>query len=147
MSQFSTLCTFRDGKLKLLDKSGFERGVAEFMDGEEIEATFSSVGEAKTRQQEKGFHAMIAPWAREEGHAIEDLKRDLLAEIFGLREHVDVVSGDVVKVLCEPRTSKLTKKQYNELIERTLDIAADCGHVLVAPSEYRQRRANQRSVA
>ena len=147
VSQFSTLCTFRDGKLKLLDKSGFERGVAEFVDGEEIEATFQSVGEHHTRQQEKGFHAMITPWAREEGHAIEDLKRDLLAEIFGLREHVDVVSGDVVMVLCEPHTSKLSKKQYNELIERTLDIAAACGHVLVAPSEYRQRRATSGSLA
>lgn len=145
--QFSTLCTFRDGKMKLLDRADFDRGVSQFMDGEEVEMTLESVGERKTRQQEKGFHAMIAPWAREEGHAIEDLKRDLLAEIFGLREHTDVVSGDVVMVLCEPHTSKLSKKQYNELIERTLDIAAGCGHVLVAPSEYRLRKTEKRSDA
>jgi hypothetical protein len=147
MTQFSTLVTVRAGKLKLLDREGFNRGLSEFMDGEEIELTLQPVDARKTRQQEKGFHAMIQPWAREEGHAIEDLKRDLMAEIFGVREHTDVVSGVTVMVLCEPRTSQLNKKQYNELIERTLDIAASCGHLLVAPSEYRERHAKKRSAA
>jgi hypothetical protein len=101
------------------------------------------------RKQEAGFHAMIAPWAKAEGHAIEDLKRDLLAEIFGLREHTDVLTGVVVMVLREPHTSKLSKKKYSELIERTLEIGARCGHVLIAPNEWREskERASLRRTA
>ena len=54
-----------------------------------------------------------------------------------------MLSGDVVMVLREPHTSTLNKKNYNELIERTLEIAATCGHVLEAPSEYRERKARE----
>ena len=86
MKQFSVLCTVRGGKLKLFDRDGFDRALATFMDGQELELTIGEAEQRKTRLQEKGFHAMITPWAKAEGHAIEDLKRDLLAEIFGLRE-------------------------------------------------------------
>ena len=150
MNAFSCLCTVRDGKLKLYNRELFDEMIARFGDGEELEISIGPVDERHTRKQECGFHAMIAPWAKEDGHAIEDLKRDLLAEIFGLREHVDAITNEVVLVLREPHTSKLNKQKYNELIERTLEIAARMGHVLIAPSEYRQRKeqeAQQREVA
>lgn len=137
--EFSALCTKHNGKMKLFDKDGFDRAWAEVGEGEELQLTLSAPEVGRTRQQEKGFHAMVAPWAKAEGHKIEDLKRDLLAEIFGLREHTDALSGLVVQLLVEPRTSKLSKTKYNELIERTLEIAASCGHVLIAPSEWRER--------
>lgn len=140
MSELAVLCTVRDGKLKIYDRESFDRGLAQFGAGEDLDLIIKSIEAGRTRQQEKGFHAMIAPWAKAEGHTIDDLKRDLLAEIFGLREHVDVLSGVVVLVLREPHTSKLSKTQYNELIERTMEIAARCGHELVAPSEWRARR-------
>ena len=141
MEQFSCLCTVVNRKLKLFDRASFDAALARCGDGEELELRVGPAEVRHTRKQEQGFHAMIAKWAKEDGHAIDDLKRDLLAEIFGLREHVDVVSGVVVLVLCEPHTSKLNKTQYNELIERTLDIAARMGHVLEAPSQYRERKA------
>lgn len=144
MTFFSALCTVRNGKLKLYDSVGFDAALRQFGEGEELELSIAQPEASKTRLQEKGFHAMITPWARKEGHAIEDLKRDLLAEIFGLREHVDIITGEVVKVLCESHTSTLSKRKYNELIERTLDIAAACGVVLVAPSEYKERKAQKR---
>ena len=111
--------------------------------GQCVDVIIAPQGELKTRLQECGFHAMIAPWAREEGHRIDDLKRDLLREIFGEREHVNPITGEVVLVLREPHTSKLSRTKYNELIERTLDIAAGCGHVLEAPHEYRERKARE----
>ncbi len=138
------LCTVRDGRLKLYDLDGFNRALAQYGDGEDLELSIGQPDAHHTRKQEAGFHAMITPWAKDEGHDIADLKRDLLAEIFGTREHVDILTGDVVLVLCEPHTSKLSKKKYNELIERTLDIAARCGYVLVAPSEYKERKAHER---
>lgn len=108
--------------------------------GEPIEVLIAPVGLMKSRKQEAGFHAMIAPWARDEGHRIEDLKRDLLRHVFGEVEHVNPITGEVEKVLSEPHTSKLSRAKYSELIERTLEIAAECGVILEAPSEYRERK-------
>lgn len=111
--------------------------------GKSVDVIVCEQGELKTRLQEQGFHAMITPWAKAEGHAIEDLKRDLLLEIFGTREHVNVLTGEVSLVLREPHTSKLSRAKYSELIERTLDIAAGCGHILEAPHEYRMRKERE----
>jgi hypothetical protein len=106
--------------------------------GECVDVIIAPQGALKTRLQECGFHAMIAPWATGEGLNIDDLKRDLLREIFGLREHVNPITGEVEMVLREPHTSKLSRAQYHELIERTLEIAAACGQILEAPHEYRE---------
>lgn len=142
---YETLGEIKGGKfVGLKDREYFEAAMRNFPDGI-VGVRFEVLGEEHhTRKQEKGFHAMISPWAKEDGHAIEDLKHDLLAEIFGKREHVDSLTGEVVMVLREPHTSKLNKKKYNELIERTLDIAARMGHVLEAPSEYLERKASER---
>lgn len=111
--------------------------------GQCVDVLIAPAGMAKTRLQEKGFHAMIAPWARQEGHRIDDLKRDLLGHIFGHQEHVNPITGEITMVLCEPHTSTLSRAKYSELIERTLEIAAECGHVLEAPHEYRERKAKE----
>lgn len=101
-------------------------------------------GLRKTRLQERGFHAMIQPWCREKGHNIDDLKDDLLGAIFGHREHVNPITGEVRLVLREPHTSKLSRVKYSELIERTLQIAAEVdGFILEAPNEYRERKAKE----
>lgn len=96
-------------------------------------------GSMKTRLQEAGYHAMLQPWVKE-GHRIDDLKRFLLAEIFGLMEVANPVNGEIVMVLREPHTSTLNRAKYAELIERTMELAAECGVVLEAPGEYRRRK-------
>lgn len=97
----------------------------------------------KTRQQEKGFHAMIQPLAREQGWAVSALKQYLLGEIFGWVEFKGV------RVLVEPSTAALNKRQYSELIERSMDIAVTDfdGFQLEAPSEYRDRKERERKQA
>lgn len=111
--------------------------------GQCVDVIIAQQGALKTRLQEQGFHAMIMPWAKDEGHDIDDLKDDLLRHIFGEREHVNPITGIVSMVLREPHTSKLSRAQYSELIERTLDIAAECGYVLVAPHEYTERKRRE----
>lgn len=106
-----------------------------------VDVIICAAGEMKTRLQEKGFHAMITPWANGEGHRIDDLKRDLLRAIFGEREHVNPITGEVTMGLCEPHTSKLNRAQYIELIERTLELGAECGQILLAPDEYKRMKA------
>jgi hypothetical protein len=123
------------------DFAGQQRAFCKRIAGQPVDVIIAPQGAMKTRLQESGFHAMITPWARSEGHRIDDLKRDLLRAIFGEQEHVNPLTGEVVMVLREPHTSKLNRAQYNELIERTLEIAAECGFVLEAPHEYRERKA------
>lgn len=112
--------------------------------GQPIDVIIAPIGHKKTRDQEKGFHAMIQPWAQDEGHRIDDLKRDILRHVFGEMEHVNPITGEVSMVLREPHTSTLNRAQYSELIERTLEIAAECGVFLEAPSDYRQRKEAER---
>lgn len=120
-----------------------QRAYCRRLAGQSVDVIVAPQGHAKTRLQEKGFHAMITPWAREEGHRIDDLKRDLLRAIFGEQEHVNPITGEVTMVLREPHTSKLNRAQYCELIERTLDIGAECGVVLIAPDEYRRLKEQE----
>lgn len=108
-----------------------------------VDVIIAPTGKMKTRLQECGFHAMVTPWAKEEGHRLDDLKRDILRAVFGEREHTNPITGEITMVLREPHTSALNRAQYAELIERTLEIAAECGVVLVAPSEYRQSKERQ----
>ncbi len=108
--------------------------------GQSVDVIIAPIGAMKTKRQSDGFHAMLMPWSREEGHRIEDLKRDILRAVFGEIEHVNPITGEVQKVLAEPHTSKLSRAKYSELIERSLDIAAECGVILIAPSEYREMK-------
>ena len=110
--------------------------------GQCIDVIIAPQGALKSRLQEKGFHAMIAPWVAD-GNRYDDLKQFLLAEIFGTMEVANPISGEVVLVLREPHTSTLSRVKYSELIERTLQIAAEKGYILEAPNEYRLRKERE----
>ena len=112
--------------------------------GQAIVGQFYPHREKRNDRQNRGFHAMVAPWAKAEGHRIDDLKDDLLEAVFGTLEVTSLVTGEVRKVLAEPHTSKLTVGQFSELIDRTLAIAAEQGVILVAPDEYRRAKEKER---
>jgi hypothetical protein len=103
--------------------------------GCEVEVEIRERGHSKTRAQEKGFHAMIAPWWKSRGIDIAALKRYILGRLWGYRDELCPFTGE--RLLVEPRTSGLSKRKYSELIEATLVYAAEDQHVLVAPDEYR----------
>lgn len=131
------------GKLTLDFKTPFKAWIAKLAGttGAEVVIFVADRSWLKTRQQEKGYHAILAPLAKEKGWAIEDLKRYFLAQIFG----VTVSKIDGKEVLVEPHTSHLSKAQYSELIERTLDIAAEQFEFwLEAPSEWTARHEKER---
>lgn len=134
-----------DGKLTLDFPTPFKAWIAKLAGTTGAEVCLFVVDRAwfKTRQQEKGFHAMIQPLSRESGWSMASLKQYFLGEIFGWTE----IKG--VRVLVEPSTSALNKKQYSELIERSMDIAATDfdGFILEAPSEYRERKEKARKQA
>lgn len=103
--------------------------------GMRVIVSIEKEADAKTRLQEQGFHAMIRPWAKECGHQIEALKRDILAETFGVLEE-RTRSGD--RILVKPSTAKLSKEDYSLLIENAMVLAVEWdGYVCIAPDEYR----------
>lgn len=108
--------------------------------GAAVRFWFVDAHEAKSRLQEKGFHAMVSPWAKERGWRIDDLKHFLLKRIFGTHDFVDPITGEVFPVLAEPHTSKLTRRQYCDLIEGAMEIAAEDDYYLTAPDEYRKAK-------
>lgn len=115
--------------------------------GEEIEIVITKAKQDKSRRQERGFHAMVSPWARERGWQLDALKQFLLRQIFGTHDFTDLKTGEVIQVLAEPHTSKLTRRQYSELIERSMEIAAEDGYYLIAPDEWRRAREEEQKKA
>lgn len=109
--------------------------------GQCIVAQFYEHRTKRSGAQNRGFHVLASAWAKERGWRIEDLKQFLLARVFGWIEFADPLSGEVCKVLAEPHTSALTMGQFCELIETTLELAAEDGVVLLAPDEFRRQRA------
>lgn len=130
------------GKLTLDFKTPFKAWIAKLAGttGAEVVIFVADKAWLKTRQQEKGYHAMLKPLCLEKGFDIEDAKDYMLARVFG----VTVSKIDGREILVEPHTSRLSKAKYSELIERTLEIAATEFEVwLEAPSEWKERTAKE----
>jgi ADP-ribose pyrophosphatase YjhB (NUDIX family) len=100
------------GKLDLDFQHAFKARVRELAGetGAECELYLLPAGQEKTRKQERGFHAMVAPWAAKRGDSIDELKQWLLAEIFGTHNFKVPGTDVVITVLAEPHTSALTRQ-------------------------------------
>jgi hypothetical protein len=111
--------------------------------GEEVELSLRKRRTKRSDKQNRAFHACITPWSKDEGYPMDDLKRDLLIEVFGSREVVSPITGAVVLVPAKPHTSQLTTQEFALLMERTVEIAAECGVQLELPDEYKTRKAQE----
>lgn len=110
--------------------------------GKELEVEIRERRKKRSLAQNNGFHAMVTPWAAEEGHRIEDLKRDLLREVFGVLEVENTVTGEIQTVLAKPHTSKLTVQEFCFFMEQTVVLAAEnAGVILKLPDEYKEVKA------
>ncbi len=134
---------YKDGdRLELTAPKAYREHIrSAFGDGEEVEIIVQPRKRRRTLPQNAGYHAMISPWADEEGHEIDDLKRDLMGTIFGWSEKLTPLSGQ--RIPLKPHTSELTVEEFSTLIERTLQLAAECGVLLLAPDEYRQQQTKR----
>ena len=101
------------------------------LEGQQVLVDIRVKGTKRSADQNAAFHAMIAPWAHEDGHDIDDLKRDLLGIVFGWAESPLSETRRPLK----PHTSALTVSEFSTLMERTAEIAAKSGYVLQLPGE------------
>jgi hypothetical protein len=134
VSGFSFLCTFVNGKLRLFDRASFDRGVAQFCDGEEIEGYFESVGERYTRAQEKFFHGPVLAAFMSTGLGKQAAK-DMLALMFIPRE-IRMLDGSIVRV--PGHTSSLKKDEYTAFINECVQLAAENGLYIKDGDEWRR---------
>lgn len=122
----------KDGHLPAMVRKQIAGVLSTVKDGSTIVIEMFDVPLRRTSAQNDGFHAMITPWAKDEGHNVDDLKADLLGTVFGWAES----PLGHTKVPLKPHTSHLTVEEFSELMNRSVDIAAGCGYILVLPSEY-----------
>jgi hypothetical protein len=131
------------GKLTLDFPTPFKAFVSKLAGetGAEVVIFLADKAWLKTRQQEKGLHAMLNPIVVEKGWPIADVKRYMLAKTFGVTK--SMIDGS--EILVEPHTSDLNKQQYSQLIESCLEIAATEFEIwLEAPSEWKERKEKER---
>lgn len=131
------------GKFDLDFPAAFKARVRELAGdtGAALEVRLTPAGQDKTRAQEQGFHAMVRPWADKRGEPVDYLKQWLLAEIFGTHTYKVPGADAFITILAEPHTSQLTRRQYSDLIEGAMRLAAERdGYYLTAPDEYRKAK-------
>jgi len=90
----------------------------------------------RSDRQNRALHAMLTPWARERGWTVDNLKSVMLGIAFGHLEQVMPITGEVVKVLAEPRSSHLDVTKFCFLIEEVLRVSAEDDYWLDSPEEY-----------
>ena len=124
--------TVRAGHLPLMVRRQITTLLSRVKDGTDIVIEMFEKPVRRSMAQNDAFHAMVRPWAKEEGWDIDELKRDLLGTVFGW-EGSPLGENRVPK---KPHTSQLTKEEFVELMERTVEIAARQGVILQLPDEY-----------
>ena len=105
-----------------------------------ITASFNPLRSKRSDRQNRALHAMLTGWARERGWTVDALKAAVLGIAFGHLEQVAPITGEVVKVLAEPKTSHLDVTKFCHLIETVLETAAEDDYWLDAPDEYRRAK-------
>jgi len=128
--------TKEHGKPKIFDLAGFNAVLAEYGDGEDFYIHIEEPGRLRTRQQEKFFHGPVLKAFEPLGYHKEEAKEMLCLRF--IPQEIHQMDGTVVIV--PGRTSKLKVDEYNDLIEQSIQLAAENGQVVMDGAEWRQAR-------
>lgn len=133
----SFIFTKVDGRAKIFDIQGFNSLLAEFGDGEDGVIHVDEAGRKHTRAQEKFFHGPVLKAFMREGRGKQEAK-DMLCLMF-IPHDILMLDGSIVRV--PGSTSKLNVEDYNDLIEQSIQLAAENGQVVMDGAEWRARQA------
>lgn len=137
MNEYVALCIRQGDRLKIHDRAGFDEALQRFGEGEEFELELRTLERKRTRAQEKFFHGPVCKAFEALGYRKQEAK-DMLCLRF-IPQEVHLLDGSVV--LVPGRTSGLSVKDYNDLIEQAIQLAAENGQVVLDGAEWRARRA------
>lgn len=110
--------------------------------GYEVEVEIRRKRSKRTLKQNAAYHAAIAPLAEHLGYTTEELKLAMLGGCFGWREIV----GQQLPIRLH--TSELNTQEFAQLMDYTLQIAAEHDVFLLDPSQWKSaKRKRERARA
>lgn len=124
-------------KPKIHDLMGFNEVLAQYGDGEDFHLHVEEPGRKRTRAQEKFFHGPVLKAFMTEGRGKQEAK-DMLCLLFIPRD-IKMIDGSYVRV--PGSTSALNVEDYNDLIEQSIQLAAENGVVVLDGAAWRARQA------
>lgn len=131
----------QDGKVLLDWRKQFDAYVTQF-EGEEVVLEIRKRRSKRSDKQNRALHACLGRWAAEKGHDVEEIKDDLLALLWGYHVRQSRITGEVVKSLVKPHTSRLNTQEFCDLFDLAAEEAAKDGHYMLMPDEYLAAKAD-----
>lgn len=126
------------GKLQLSGRRLFDEAMRRFPDGH-VTLRVEISRAKRSSSQNRFYHGVIIPlFAEHCGYDFDDMK-DVLALKLLPREVTDYETGELRIV--PGHTSKLSTKEFNELIERAQRLGAEMGIYIPDPGEYERASA------
>jgi hypothetical protein len=120
------------GQLRLEGRRVFEQAMRRFADGP-VAVRVSAGKRPRTSNQNRYFHGVLIPvLAQHCGYRLDEMKDALALELIP-HEVVDLKTGEVR--LVPGHTSQLTVSEFNTLIERAQQLAAELGCYVPDPRE------------
>jgi hypothetical protein len=131
-----------DGKYFLPDSKREWEALKQSLAGYEVDVELRKHRSKRSLDQNAFFHAAIAPLAEHLGYTTEELKLDLLGTKYGWHE---LKSG--TKVPLRLHTSDLNTKDFAELMDHTIQIAAEEGILILDPSQWKAQKKRSAKTA
>ena len=128
-----------DGRLHLDLPAAQHRAVlkARFA-GERVDVEVRLRKSRRSDKQNRALHAAWKGWADHLGYPVDELKREMLMQVFG----ADICEAPALGIFGrmgprKPHTSALTTAEFAELMDRAVQVAAETGYVLELPDEWK----------
>lgn len=129
---FETVGHIEGGQLKLSGRLVFDQAMRRFGDGP-VTVRVSALLTQRSHMQNRYWHGILIPIFMEHtGYSFEEMK-DALALHLIPQEITDLATGEITKV--PGHTSRLSKKEFTDLIERAQQLGAEMNIYIPSPGE------------
>jgi len=121
------------GQLLPIALTAFRQAMKRFPAGAKVTIRVEIERQKRSNSQNRYWHGVVIPlFAEHCGYDFEDMKDTLALKLIP-REITDVTTGEVHVV--PGHTSKLTTKEFNDLIERAQRLGAEMDIYIPSPNE------------
>jgi hypothetical protein len=151
---FSVLGVVVDGKLKIYDLNGFNRGLTLFGSGEEIEIEVRELHEGRSQRANRYYFGVVLKLISEEtGHSVDDVHEAMVKQFLPDEqkqvEFFHRLTGEKMQVTVGGRrSSKLSREDFYTFVEQVRAWAGEFLGVTTPdpdPNFWRKRREEVRA--
>lgn len=130
--EYSTLGVIKAGRMQVQDRQSFEAAMRRFADGPVV-VEVKTIKPQRSSAQNRFWHGVVIPlFAEHCGYEIAEMKEALALKLIP-KEITDMDTGEVHIV--PGRTSDLSVKAFNDLIERAQRLGAEMDIYIPDPGE------------